>query len=48
MDKDNNYDRIKKSYDVIVHNIGNTFSDYERCLELHYKNNIDDDYIKVI
>lgn len=45
MDKDNNYDRIKKSYDVIVHNIGNTFSDYERCLELHYKNNIDDDYI---
>ena len=45
MDKDGNYDRVKKSYNVMVHNIGNTFSDYERCLELHYKNNIDDDYI---
>lgn len=45
MDSDGNYDRVKKSYDVIVHNIGNNFADYNRCLELHYKNNISDEYI---
>ncbi len=45
MDNDGNYDRIKKSYDVISHNIGNTFSDYERCIDLHYKNNITDEFI---
>ena len=45
MDRDNNYDRIKKAYDAIVYNIGNNFSDYNRCLELHYKNNITDEFI---
>ncbi len=45
MDRDNNYDRIKKAYDAIVYNIGNTFSDYNRCMDLHYKNNIGDEYI---
>lgn len=45
MDRDNNYDRVKKTYDAIVYNIGNTFSDYNRCMDLHYKNNIGDEYI---
>ena len=45
MDRDNNYDRIKKAYDAIVYNVGNTFSDYVRCLELHYKNNISDEFV---
>ena len=45
MDRDNNYDRVKKAYDAIVYNIGNTFSDYNRCMDLHYKNNIGDEYI---
>lgn len=37
MDRDSNYDRVKKAYDAICYNVGNTFSDYIRCLELHYK-----------
>lgn len=45
LDNDNNYDRVKKAYDAIVHNIGNNFSDYNRCLDLHYKNNITDEFI---
>ena len=45
LDNDNNYDRIKKYYDLLVHNIGNNFSDYSRCLELHYKNNVTDEFV---
>lgn len=45
MDNDNNYDRVKKAYDMIVYNIGNSFTDYSRCLKLHYKNNITDEFI---
>lgn len=45
MDYDNNYDRVKKVYDALVYNIGNNINDYTRCLELHYKNNITDEYI---
>lgn len=45
MDHDNNYDRVKKAYDMIVYNIGNNFTDYNRCLNLHYKNNITDEFI---
>lgn len=45
MDNEGNYDRVSKSYDAIVHNAGNTFSDYERCIDLHYKNNINDEFL---
>ena len=45
MDCDGNYDRIQKAYDVLVHNVGNNFADYERCIDLHYKNNITDEFI---
>jgi len=45
LDNDGNYDRIKKAYDVMVYNIGNNFSDYNRCLDLHYKNGITDEFI---
>ena len=45
MDNENNYDRVSKAYDVLVHNAGNTFSDYNRCLDLHYKNGITDEFI---
>ncbi|NLC48655.1 MAG: 2,3-bisphosphoglycerate-independent phosphoglycerate mutase [Tenericutes bacterium] len=45
MDNDNNYDRTKKAYDAIIYNIGNNFSDYNRCMELHYKSDITDEYI---
>ena len=45
MDSDGNYDRVNKAYDVLVHNVGNNFSDYNRCLDLHYKNGITDEFI---
>lgn len=45
LDNDNNYDRVKKAYDAMVYNIGNNFADYTRCLDLHYKNNIGDEFI---
>lgn len=45
IDDDNGYDRIKKVYDALIYNMGNNISDYSRCLELHYKNNITDEYI---
>lgn len=45
MDNDNNYDRVKKAYDAIVYNLGNNFTDYNRCLDLHYKNNITDEFV---
>ena len=45
MDTDGYYDRINKAYDALVHNVGNNFSDYNRCLDLHYKNGITDEFI---
>lgn len=45
LDNENGYDRVKKVYDALVYNLGNNISDYTRCLELHYKNNITDEYI---
>jgi len=45
MDNEGNYDRVAKAYDAMVHNVGNMFSDYARCLDLHYKNNISDEFI---
>lgn len=45
MDSDGNYDRVNKAYDLLVHNLGNNFPDYNRCLDLHYKNNISDEFI---
>ena len=45
MDTEGNYDRVNKAYDVLVYNVGNNFSDYIRCLDLHYKNNISDEFI---
>lgn len=45
MNSDGNYDRVKKYYDALVYGKGNNFTDYQRCLDLHYKNNITDEYI---
>ena len=45
MDSDGNYDRVNKAYDVLVHNLGNNFADYNKCIDLHYKNNIIDEFI---
>ena len=45
MDRDNNFDRIKKAYDAMVYSVGNNFTDASRCMDLHYKNGISDEYI---
>ena len=45
MDNDGHYDRINKAYDALVYNYGSSFTDYNRCLDLHYKNNITDEFI---
>ena len=29
----------------MVYNIGNNFADYNRCLDIHYKNNIGDEFV---
>lgn len=46
MDRDNNYDRLKKAYDAIVYGIGNTYSNPKELLDYSYKNNITDEFIK--
>ena len=45
MDRDNNYDRIKKAYDTIVYGNSNKFDDYKDLLNHNYLNNIDDEFI---
>ena len=45
MDSDGNYDRVNKAYDAMVYNVGATFADYDRCLDLHKKNNITDEFV---
>ena len=45
MDNEGNYDRVNKAYDAIVYNYGSSFTDYNRCLDLHYKNNISDEFV---
>lgn len=46
MDRDNNYDRLKKAYDAIVYGIGNTYSNPKELLDYSYKNNITDEFIE--
>lgn len=45
MDRDNRYERIKKSYDAIVYGSGNSFRSYESCFKEHYKRDITDEFI---
>ena len=45
MDRDNNYDRIKKSYDAIVFGNAKKYDNYTDLLNDNYSNNIDDEFI---
>ena len=45
LDNEGNYDRIKKYYDALVYNVGNNFPSFSKCLDLHYKNSITDEFI---
>lgn len=46
MDRDNNYDRIKLSYDAIVSGIGNNYDSIDELFEVNYSNGITDEFIK--
>ncbi len=45
MDRDNNYDRLKKAYDVIVNGIGEEYQSAIECWEYNQNNNITDEFI---
>ena len=45
MDRDNNYDRIKKAYDVIINSEGPYNSNYKEVIEECYKNKIYDEFV---
>ena len=45
MDRDNNYDRLKKAYDAIVYGEGEHASNYQEVLEKNYEKNISDEFM---
>ena len=45
MDRDNNLDRIKKGYDLIVNGIGKVYKDTKEVFDDNYSNNITDEFI---
>ena len=45
MDRDNNYDRLKKAYDVMVNGIGPVKSDIKEYLDKSYAANISDEFL---
>ena len=48
MDRDNNWNRIRKSYDVIVNGLGRKINDPIKYMEDSYKKDITDEFIKPI
>ena len=46
MDRDNNWDRIRKCYDVIVNGLGKTYNDPIRYIEESYEKEVTDEFIK--
>ena len=45
MDRDNNYDRLIKAYDVIVNDLGEKKDSIKEFIEESYKNNITDEFL---
>ena len=45
MDRDNNYDRLKKSYDVIVNNIGEVHPSTKEYVEESYRKDVTDEFL---
>lgn len=46
MDRNNNWERTKKAYDLIVSNIGETCGSYSQCLINSYSKNISDEFVE--
>ena len=45
MDRDNNYDRLKKAYDAIIYGKGPKFDNAKSLIESNYNNDITDEFI---
>ena len=45
MDRDNNFDRLKLSYDAIVYGEGPTYKNYKELIEENYKNEKYDEFV---
>lgn len=45
MDRDNRWERVRKSYDVLVYRNGNMYNTAAEVVEDSYKNNIDDEFV---
>lgn len=45
LDRDNNFDRLKKAYDAICYGEGNVFSSPKELIDYSYENNITDEFI---
>ena len=45
MDRDNNFDRIKKGYDAIVNGIGDKFNNPKELIDSNYNKDITDEFI---
>ena len=45
MDRDNNLDRIKIGYDLIVHGIGKTYTNTKEVFDDNYSNDVTDEFI---
>lgn len=45
MDRDNRYDRVEKSYDVLTKGIGEKYNSYIDAINSNYNRNIDDEFI---
>lgn len=45
MDRDNNFDRLKLSYDAMVYGIGKEYSSYKELIDENYKNQKYDEFV---
>ncbi len=45
MDRDNNFDRLKKSYDAIVYGDAKEYTSYKDLIEENYKNGVFDEFV---
>lgn len=45
MDRDNNYDRLKKAYDAINYGVGEKYNSAEECVDKNYNEGITDEFV---
>ena len=46
MDRDNNFDRLKKSYDTICYGVGPVYKNAEELINKNYENDITDEFVE--